>query len=161
LATFYGAVIFGILYVGYYEFGPGPGSREELAEDLGKLKQQEILAKGSEPPVTEESMLAIFHSKERLAAGHKLFTEKCMACHGPDGGGQIGPNLTDAFWIHGKGTLTDIVTVVSEGVADKGMPPWGTMLKKDEIYSVVAYVKSLKGTHPANPKASQGIEIKD
>lgn len=159
LATFYGAIIFAFLYVGYYHFGPGPTPGDELAESLNELKARDHTV--TEPPVSEEALAVIFHDSKRREAGHQIFTEKCATCHGPDGGGVIGPNLTDNYWLHGHGTLSDIAQTVSEGVLDKGMPPWKLLLKKEEIYSVVAYVKSLGGTHPANPKAPQGEEVKN
>jgi cytochrome c oxidase cbb3-type subunit III len=162
LATFYGTIIFAALYIGYYHLGSGRGPNEELATELESVKAKQQTAQQGQPegPNAEE-LQAVFADAARRDAGKKIFAEKCATCHGPEGGGLIGPNLTDNYWIHGKGTLVDIATVVSEGVLDKGMPPWKTMLKKDEIYSVVAFVKSLKGSHPSNPKPPQGEEVKD
>lgn len=161
LATFYGAIVFAFLYVGYYQFGPGKGSVESLTEEMAELRARELAAAPGEQPPTEEALAAIAHDPARMSAGRTVFAEKCASCHAPDGGGLIGPNLTDRFWIHGKGSLTDILAVVNEGVLDKGMPPWKSMLKKDEVQSVVAYAHTLKGTHPAKPKEPQGAEVKD
>lgn len=161
LTTFYGAIAFAFLYVGYYHFGPGPTPEAQLAQDLAEFRAQDENARGKEPPPSEEQLAAIFKDPARREAGKGIFLEKCSACHGPDGGGLIGPNLTDNYWIHGKGTLVDISGVVSEGVLEKGMPSWKVLLKKEDIQSVVAYVKSLRGTHPANPKPPQGEEVKD
>ena len=86
-----------------------------------------------------------------------VFTSYCAACHRPDGGGMIGPNLTDDFWIHG-GAPTAIFKTVNEGVLAKGMPNWGKVLKPDQIEGVVAYVQSIHGTNPANPKAPEGAK---
>lgn len=160
LATFYGAVIYSVLYVAYYHFGSAKTPEEELSLEMKQIQTQELASRKAEPGPTEDDLLAVFQDNSRRESGHKAYTEKCAACHGPDGGGGIGPNLTDSYWIHGNGSLLDLVQVVSDGVADKGMPPWKTMLKKSEIHSVVAYVSSLKGTRPVNPKPSQGTEIK-
>jgi cytochrome c oxidase cbb3-type subunit 3 len=160
LATFYGAILFAPLYFGYYHLG-GPGIDPHYAVDqeVGEIKaRQTALLKKSGGP-NEQTLQAIFLDSKRRSAGNGIFTEKCAVCHGADGGGIIGPNLTDKYWIHGDGSLTAILKVVSEGVADKGMPPWGLMLKPDEILSVVAFVKSMQGTKPANPKAPQGSEV--
>ena len=70
-------------------------------------------------------------------------------------GGNIGPNLTDAYWIHGS-KPTDIFKIVSEGVPAKGMPTWGPQLGQDRIESVVAFVLSLKDTNVPGGKAPQG-----
>ena len=91
-----------------------------------------------------------------VASGKAVFSAYCTPCHGPDGGGVIGPNLTDAAWIHG-GTPDAIYTSVHDGVLAKGMPAWGTSLKPEEVTAVVAYVITLEGTTPANPKAAEGV----
>jgi cytochrome c oxidase cbb3-type subunit 3 len=64
--------------------------------------------------------------------------------------------LTDKFWLHGHGTRVDVIAVIRKGVPDKGMPPWETMLKPDELKSTVAFVFSIKDSNPANAKAPQG-----
>lgn len=161
LATFYGAIIFAFLYSGFYFVGPGQDSETRLAEEMAEIQLRQNAEKKATPGPSQDELLAVFADAGRKEAGHKIFTEKCAACHGPAGGGVIGPNLTDNYWIHGAGSLTDIFQVVSEGVLDKGMPPWKTMLKREELQSVVAFVKSLKGSHPADAKAPQGTEYKE
>lgn len=158
LATFYGAIVFSFLYVGYYHMGSGPSLLDELQTDLDAVHATKAQTESTGP--TEESLMAIFNDAGRKEAGKKQFIEKCASCHGVHGEGLIGPNLTDNFWIHGNATLVDIANVVANGVPDKGMPPWKSLLKEQELYSVVAYVKSLHGTKPANQKAPQGNEIK-
>jgi cytochrome c oxidase cbb3-type subunit 3 len=81
-----------------------------------------------------------------------------VPCHRADGGGVIGPNLTDDYWIHGA-RPTELLKVVREGVPDKGMPTWSQILKPDEIVSVVVYVLTLHDTHPAAPKEPQGTKV--
>ena len=88
-------------------------------------------------------------------AGKQVFTANCAACHRADGGGMIGPNLTDEAWIHGS-TLADIHKTVVEGVLAKGMPPWGKLLKPDQVSAVTVYVGSLKGSNPPNAKPPEG-----
>ena len=65
-----------------------------------------------------------------LPRASSVFATNCAPCHRPDGGGIIGPNLTDDYWLHG-GTLPEIHTTITEGVLDKGMPDWGKILKPD------------------------------
>ena len=86
-----------------------------------------------------------------------MFTTTCVACHRPDDGGLIGPNLTDDFWIHG-GKPSEIHKVITEGVLAKGMPNWGKMLKPEQTDAVTAYVISIHGTNPVNPKAPEGVK---
>ena len=91
-----------------------------------------------------------------MAQGKILFAGKCAVCHAADGGGNIGPNLTDDAWLHGA-TIDAIYATVNEGVLAKGMPAWGKLLKPDEMEEVVAYVWTLHGTRPAKPKEPQGV----
>ena len=91
-----------------------------------------------------------------LTSGKKIFSERCVACHKADGGGGIGPNLTDDYWILGGG-IKNIFKTISEGGRDgKGMIAWKQDLKPLEIAQVASYVMSLKGTTPAAPKAPEG-----
>jgi cytochrome c oxidase cbb3-type subunit III len=160
LATFYGAILFSVLYVGYYHFGPGPSLDDELSADLAQVKAQEAAGKKAAPPISESELAAVYADPGKRAQGKQVFTEKCMACHGAVGEGQIGPNLTDAYWLHGSGALSSLMKVVSEGVPEKGMPPWEALLKPEELLAVVAHVKSLQGTKPAKAKPPQGELVK-
>jgi cytochrome c oxidase cbb3-type subunit 3 len=92
-----------------------------------------------------------------VEAGKVVFTTYCVPCHRPDGGGLIGPNLTDDYWIHG-GRPSEIIKTVTEGVLAKGMPNWGKMLKQEQVESASAYVLTLHGTNPPNPKEPQGTK---
>ena len=90
-----------------------------------------------------------------MEEGKETFTAYCASCHRPDGGGLIGPNLTDAYWLHG-GAITDVYKTVAGGVLEKGMPPWEKTLKPAQLNAVVAYVMTLQGTTPKDPKPPQG-----
>ena len=91
-----------------------------------------------------------------LAAGKKVWDTQCFTCHQMDGGGSIGPNMTDNYWIHGD-DMASIVHIIKVGVPAKGMIPWQTTLTEDQIDQVASYIKvKLVGTTPAAPKAPQG-----
>jgi cytochrome c oxidase cbb3-type subunit 3 len=109
------------------------------------------------PPTTEE-LVAAAKSPDLVAAGEKQFRTSCAACHGERGEGLIGPNLTDRHWIHG-GKLTEIYTSVVNGVAGKGMPPWGRALPPDRLQGVVAYIRTLQGTNPPGGKPPEGQPV--
>jgi cytochrome c oxidase cbb3-type subunit 3 len=107
--------------------------------------------------VTADEMAKIVADPGEIAAGKTLFAANCVACHTADGGGLIGPNLTDDYWIHG-GTPLDVHKTINEGVLAKGMPPWGKVMKPGQIKSLAAFVHSLHGTTPAKPKAPDGVK---
>ncbi len=90
-----------------------------------------------------------------LAAGEMTFKSICAQCHGTAGGGGVGPNLTDDYWIHGA-TITDVVKSVKYGYPAKGMVPWLGQLSEEEIINVSSYVPTLGGTNPPGARAPQG-----
>lgn len=158
LATFLITIIFGFIYWVHYFSGSGPTLQQELAVAMKNLEQSTALAAPA-PEETEADFLAFAKDLQHLTRGGTVYTGKCAACHGPDLGGLIGPNLADAYWIHGTGKALDIAKVVRDGVPDKGMPPWGPVLSHEELQSVVAFLISKVGSTPANAKAPQGEKV--
>ena len=156
LATLWGTVIFSVLYLlNLPVVGKGPG---RIAEYLADSAANAALQSAHDPiaQVTAEEILAAAADPARVAAGRAVFGTNCVACHLADGGGFIGPNLTDAFWIHGGAPL-DVFRTIARGVPEKGMPTWSAVLPADQLVSVAAYVRTLQGTHPAKPKEPQGV----
>jgi len=147
---FYATIVFGIGYFTYYGFGIGPNLNEELEAHM------RVLTPKTEMAIDYESLEKDPAKKE---AGQAIYVAKCAACHLTDGGGMIGPNLTDNYWIHGTGRLADIIAVVQKGVPEKGMLSWESLLSPDDLEAVSVYVHSLKGTTPATPKAPQGNPV--
>jgi len=90
--------------------------------------------------------------------GKEIFLNRCRSCHGESGQGNIGPNLTDDFWIHGKGNPIDILTMIKSGAPRMGMPAWKGMLNDDEFHALAAFVYKMAGTNPPGAKPPQGIQ---
>ncbi len=169
LWLFYGTILFAVVYFPYLILGFGPTSLQEYQQELAALKTPAAgapatLAPNTEgqphsaaPPVAGPSLEG---NAAAIAAGKEIFVANCAPCHGPEGQGVIGPNLTDPYWLHGN-TYADIVYTITVGVPDKGMISWKATLNPEKIRQVAAFVKSLKGTHPPNPKPPQGVEVKD
>lgn len=88
---------------------------------------------------------------EVLAEGKEIFTQNCVACHGADLHGKIGPNLVDDVWIHG-GTQQEITKTVLIGVKEKGMPTWEPILGPDRVAKVAAYVFASKEPPSPSPQ---------
>ncbi len=156
LSTFAGTIIFSVIY--YFNVGPIGNGKGRIADYEADMKAYAAAHPAPTGDIAPDQLAAIVADKGKIEAGKALFTTTCASCHGPDGGGLIGPNLTDNFWIHG-GQPADIYKTVVNGVLEKGMPNWGKILKPDQVQAVTAYVVSLKGTTPANPKAPQGTEV--
>ncbi|HEX7673210.1 MAG TPA: cbb3-type cytochrome c oxidase N-terminal domain-containing protein [Bdellovibrio sp.] len=156
LWTFFLTIIFGFLYFIHYEFGGGQSLQQELQVAMTALEKQKASMEATSPVETEDALKQIFAAGGVVKAGGELFATKCTACHGQQLQGLIGPNLTDDYWLHGQGTRMDIVKTIREGVPDKGMPPWGPSLKREEIYSLAAFILSKHGSNPPGAKPPQG-----
>lgn len=156
--TFWATIIFSILYaLNVPGIGNGKGRIADYEADIARANATRLAAEPAGGP-TPEALAALATDQATLATGKQLFTTYCAACHRADGGGQIGPNLTDDSWIHG-GTLPEIRTTINTGVLVKGMPEWGKVLKPDQVTAAAVYVNSLRGSNPPNGKAPEGTRI--
>jgi cytochrome c oxidase cbb3-type subunit 3 len=153
VTTFWATIIFSVIYAfNMFGIGSGPGRIAQYEADMAAA----AAARPAETPTsTPEQLLAYAADPEHVEEGKEVYGKNCAACHAADGGGLIGPNLTDAAWIHG-GSIDSVHRVIMEGVLAKGMPAWGQILKPEDVENVTAYVWSLRGTTPAAPKAAEG-----
>ncbi len=157
LLTFAATIIFSVIYL--FNIGPvgnGEGRIADYEADMAAYAKAHPAPTGGD--MSSDQLLALVKDEEAMEEGKEAYTAYCASCHAPDGGGLIGPNLADAYWLHG-GTIADIYKTVTIGVLEKGMPPWGKTLKPEQLSAVVAYVSTLQGTTPANPKAPQGTPV--
>ena len=136
----------------YYEVFTSESIQHELAIDEGEYKRIQARLDDKESGGDLETELK---NPQLIAAGKEIYTLNCSPCHGAEGQGVVGPNLTDKYWLHGGGA-EDIMTSVMNGFPDKGMVAWKTILGRNKIKQVTAFVISLGGTNPPNPKAPQG-----
>ena len=152
IILFLGTILFSVCYLVYYGAMGGASLEQEFTTDEKRYeqKQAQLAAQDSSSNLGEE-----IKDPAMIAAGKEIYTANCAPCHGPQGQGVVGPNLTDKYWIHG-GSPQDIVNVIVNGVPDKGMVSWKTILGRKKIKQVTAYVVSIGGSNPPNPKAPQG-----
>ena len=156
LFTFYGAIMFAIGYwYDYHVGGFGDLPREALQAEVDKANAAEAERVKHAGAMTPEALVTLSKDKGTVAQGQQIFTATCAACHRADGGGNVGPNLTDEFWLHG-GSPEKIWKTINEGVPAKGMPPWGPQLGPDRIQAVTAYVLTLRNSNVPGGKAPQG-----
>ncbi len=108
--------------------------------------------------IFEDSLPTLTPSKDPavLDHGHAIFLHNCAPCHRADGGGLVGPNLCDEYWIHGSNFVDNLRTIFN-GVPAKGMLTWRGVLKPGEIHAVASYIYTLRGTHPPNPKPPENL----
>ena len=108
LATFFGSIAFGIAYwLLYHPVDMFPTPSEEYAEALASGANMDA--------ADEETLTALAADRSALEEGRQVYRTTCAACHGDEGEGEIGPNLTDGFWLHGGDPLS-IYERVRDGI---------------------------------------------
>jgi cytochrome c oxidase cbb3-type subunit 3 len=157
LYGFYITIIFAGLYLYRYHVAKSaPLSKEELtiALDQAAADKEEYLKKSASN--VDENTVTYLTSPADHEAGQKIFITICAACHLADGGGSVGPNMTDNYFIHGGG-IKDIFKTIKYGYPEKGMKSWKDDYSPTQIAQLSSYVKSLVGTKPAKGKEPQGV----
>lgn len=156
LYGFYISIIFAGIYLARYHVFNGNSQTQEFEIEMAEAKAAVEEYKRTAPDLIDANSVELLTEASDLNAGKQIFEQKCAACHKADGGGGIGPNLTDEYWILGGGISNVFHTVSEGGRAGKGMVAWKTELKPTQIAQVSSYVLSLQGTTPAEPKEAQG-----
>jgi len=109
---------------------------------VGPLPGPEPEAPGSTNPYAQNTAAT--------SEGRELFVRmNCSGCHGGRAGGGMGPSLRDEDWLYGN-TDQQIFSTILEGRA-RGMPSWGKKLSNDQVWKLVAYVKSLRTPNEPHP----------
>ena len=156
LYGFYISIIFAAVYLLRYHVFSGPTQIDELDTELAEAKTAIEIYKKTAKGLVDVNTVTQLTEASDLAAGKKIFETNCVACHMADGGGGIGPNLTDRHWILGGDIKSIFKTVAEGGRSGKGMIAWKAQLKPLEMAQVASYVLTFQGTTPANPKDAEG-----
>lgn len=138
----------------FHVLGSGKNPTEEYAAELEQAKIQLEAYEAKNKDKVDENNVQLADASG-LAAGQEIYEQMCWACHGKMGEGGAGPNLTDDYWLH-KGSMNDIYKSIKSGYPDKGMQSWEKQYSAKQIAELAGYIRSLKGTNPANAKAAQG-----
>ena len=155
LYGFYVTIVIGVVYfVNYHVLATPLVGKATVAEEYAV---DVAAAKAGQPAAAVATAFVLRTDAASLAKGDAIFhgaTNACHACHREDLGGLIGPNLTDAFWLHGC-QPAEIAKNITTGFPEKGMQPYGTTarLSDDDLASLVSYVLSKQGSTPPDPKA--------
>lgn len=153
---FYATIVFALVYlVRFHVIGDYTQEQEYVMDNALAEKKVEEYNKTA-PDLMNIDKVTQLTEAPALAEGKTIFTTNCVLCHKADGGGAIGPNLTDDNWINGGGIKNLFKTITEGGRPGKGMVAWKESLKPTEIQKVASYVMSLHGTKPAGGKAPEG-----
>jgi cytochrome c oxidase cbb3-type subunit III len=147
---FYLCIVYSVAYMAYYhvfKVGDLQVAEYDKERTAGEKIKNEAIGK------FEASLATLAPSKEEavLSQGLQTYTTLCAPCHRADGGGLVGPNLCDDYWIHGHSYQDNLKTIIN-GVPEKGMLTWRGVLKPSEIQAVASYIYTFRGTTPPNPK---------
>ena len=157
---FYATIVFSGVYIYYYHFS----TNGQL--QIQEYEQEMVVAALETEAFMKLAANSIDETNTKLSdakgieKGKTVFIQSCAACHGKEGEGGVGPNLTDEFWIHGGG-LKDVFKTIKYGVPQKGMISWKAQLSPSSIQDVASYIKSIAGTKPVNSKAPQGEKYQE
>lgn len=157
---FYATIIWAAVYLFVFHVSdslPLQGEEYETEVALADAQKRRLELLQPVQEIDESKLVFTLDSANLIANGKKVFMDNnCGSCHRNDGGGNnIGPNLTDEYWLHG-GHIKDVFATVRNGVVDKGMPAWGKALKPQQVRDVTFFILSLQGTTPENAKKPQG-----
>ncbi|GAA4923732.1 cbb3-type cytochrome c oxidase N-terminal domain-containing protein [Mucilaginibacter defluvii] len=161
MGLFYITIVFAVGYLlVYHVFGIGQLQDQEYQTEMTIAnKEKEVFLSKSANRV-DENTVTLSKDGAVLQSGATVFKTHCAACHGENGQGVVGPNLTDEYWLHG-GKINDVFKTIKYGVQAKGMPNWEKQLTPKQIADVANYIKSIYGTKPAGAKEAQGDIYKD
>jgi cytochrome c oxidase cbb3-type subunit III len=155
-AMFYVSIVFAVGYMLHYHvFKTGALQTEEYEMEM---EEAALIASKNVDDPNAVTNFEVLTEAAALESGKALFNTNCAACHGQEGQGTVGPNLTDEYWLHG-GDVNAIFKTVKYGVPAKGMVPWQGKLTKDQMLEVSSYILSLQGTNPAGAKEPQGEKM--
>jgi cytochrome c oxidase cbb3-type subunit III len=159
LYGFYLTIIFAVVYLWRFHVShTGPSSQQEYEMSVvraDKKIKEYLKAKGD---AVDENTVKMLTAVEDLEEGKAIYMKSCASCHTESGAGNVGPNLTDDFWLHGN-DIKNVFKTIRYGI--NAMPQWQNSYSNKQMAQVSSYVKSLHGTNPANAKAPQGIEMKE
>ncbi len=162
-APVYNEAIALIAWLQYRPDTPERRYRDSIQKENNRRYEEQLMASlESDLSNPESQIMKLANSKDPaiLKKGKNYFSISCAACHRENANGSIGPNLTDDYWLHGN-SIKALFFTIFNGVPDHAMPAWKHSMDKERIASIIAFIRSLKGSNPPNPKEPQGEKRTD
>lgn len=150
LYGFYASMVFAVIYMLKYHVFDGDGQLIELEQEYAQAQIEiDLYNARNTNNVIDYDAVTLLTEASDISAGKQLYSNSCVSCHRADGGGGIGPNLTDKHWILGGGIKNIFKTISLGGRPGKGMAAWSKAgLKAEQIQQVASYVLTFQGTTP-------------
>ncbi len=155
---FWASIFFAPAYWAFYHLGvEGRTIQDDHDRQMAKVMELRFSEIG-ELEANQETILKYMKEPKWLKVGGSVYKTNCVSCHKADGGGSVGPNLTDDYWKNVK-SVEDIARVIEQGAANGSMPAWKNRLShKNQIVLTAAYIASLR-EKPVSGKAPEGDPI--
>ena len=150
----WGSIVFSLFYVLIYH-SPLVPTLEQRHAKAEKRALAARFAELREIPMGEAKLLQIMAQPAWLEQGASIFKQQCALCHGQNGEGLVGPNLTDDYYKNTT-SLAGIVDVILDGAANGAMPAQRNLMNENEVALVAAYVASLRGQNLDSPREPEG-----
>ena len=147
LAGFFISIVFAVVYLFHYHvLGTGDLQEVEYAKVMERenAKVKEYLK--AQAMDVDETNATFMTDEADLMKGKALFINNCAVCHKENGGGEVGPNLTDDYWVYGN-DIKDIFKIIKKG-APNGMPEHQSKFNPIQIQQVASYVLTLDKVSP-------------
>lgn len=152
------SIVFAVVYLWRYHISESaPLQIEEFNTEMAEAEAEKARYLATQANNVDENTVSLLEGAD-IAKGQAIFAQKCAACHGSSGGsmpGGVGPNLTDAYWLHG-GSLKEVFKSIKYGWPEKGMIAWQEQLSPVQIAQIASYIHSIQGSNPAGAKEAQG-----
>jgi len=145
-----GSFVLAIVYLPVSLISPFFTHPTERLEAAQQAEFQRLFAEVGDLENDPATLVSLMNDEAWMSFAEGTFRKSCASCHAADGGGLIGPNMTDDHYKNVT-ELTDFYTVIADGAANGAMPAWGNRLHPNEIVLLSAYAASLRGTEPGSP----------
>lgn len=156
LYGFYASILFAVIYfINYEVLGTGQHQDEEFQAEMMQAEEDVKTYLATLGDLIDESNVTLAIETADINAGKALYDANCAVCHAADGGGGVGPNFTDQYWLHG-GDMPSIFKTIKYGVPSKGMIAWENQLSPKKMQQVSSYIYTMEGNTAVNPKEPQG-----
>ena len=159
LTTLWLSILFGVSYWGYYQAtGTGLNSAERYQERMTALNELRAELKAKEGAWDEARLTAMAQDTTAIEAGKALFTQNCVSCHGAQGEGLIGPNLTDDVWLYGGSAFEVFSTIRNGSPKNPAMVSWAPIIGEEKVAQIAAFVINMPDAGTAEtPKSDQEV----
>ncbi|MFN5621151.1 MAG: cbb3-type cytochrome c oxidase N-terminal domain-containing protein, partial [Flavobacteriales bacterium] len=136
---FYLTIVWAFGYMLYYHISNGPSSEQEYK---AQMKQAELAIeeyRKNAKNLVDETTVSVLTEAADINSGKAIFGQYCAVCHAADGGGIVGPNLTDNYWLHGS-DIKNMFSTIKYGVQGKGMKSWQQELSPVMMAQVASFI---------------------